>query len=190
MKSNEEAEPDTTRHRAKGRRNDGTVRVGILVELPGILRDLGADAAAIVAEAGFDLNVFDDPDNTISYAARGRLFTLCVARTGCLHIGLLIGQRGRMSLLGLVGFLARHSPDVETGLRNLVRYTHLQIRGGVTTLAVHGDLAVLSFDVVLPHIESNDQTGDGAMAMFFNVMRTLCGPEWRPVEVRFSHGRA
>ena len=168
---------------------DGVVRVGILVALPELLRSLGADPAAIVAEAGFDLNVFEDPDNTISYARRGRLFSLCVGRTGCKHIGLLLGQRGRMSWLGLVGFLAQHSPDVETALRNLVRYTHLQVRGGVATLAVHGELAVLSFDVVLPHLEANDQTGDGAMAMFFNIMRTLCGPDWQPTEVRFSHGK-
>ncbi len=174
---------------AEPRQEDGIARVGILVALPELLRSLGADPAAVAAEAGFDLNVFENPDNTISYAARGRLFSLCVARTGCKHIGLLLGQRGRMSWLGLVGFLARHSPDVETALRNLVRYTHLQVRGGVTTLAVHGDLAVLSFDVVLPHVEANDQTGDGAMAMFFNIMRTLCGPDWQPTEMRFSHGR-
>jgi AraC-like DNA-binding protein len=166
----------------------GVVRVGILVGLPELLRSLGADPAAMVADAGLDLNVFEDPDNMISFAARGRLFSLCVERTGCKHLGLVLGQQGRMSSLGLVGFLTRYSPDVETALRNLVRYTHLQVRGGVTTLAVHGELAVLSFDVVLPHLEANDQTGDGAMAMFHNILRTLCGPDWQPIEVRFSHG--
>lgn len=94
-----------------------------------------------------------------------------------------------MSWLGLLGFVTRHSPDVETALRNLVRYTHLHVRGAVTTLAVHGDLALLSFDVVLPHLEANDQTGDGSMAMFFNIMRALCGPDWQPIEVRFSHAQ-
>jgi AraC-like DNA-binding protein len=157
------------------------------VGLPAVLRSLGADPAAIVAEAGFDLAVFDDPDNVISYAARGRLFSRCVARTGCEHFGLLLGQQGRLSWLGLVGFLVQHSPDVETALRSLERYTHLHVRGGVTSFAVHGNLAMLSFDVALPHVQATDQTGDGAMAMFFNIMRTLCGPEWKPVEVRFAH---
>jgi AraC-like DNA-binding protein len=92
-----------------------------------------------------------------------------------------------MSWLGLVGFVARFSPDVETALTNLARYTHLHVRGGVTTLTEQGAVALLSFDVVLPHVEAIDQTGDGAMAMFFNIMRTICGPDWQPVEVRLSH---
>jgi AraC-like DNA-binding protein len=142
-----------------------------------------------VAEAGFDLDVFDDADNVISYAARGRLLKQCVARTGCAHLGLLLGQGGRLSWLGLVGFLVQHSPDVETALRNLERYTYLSVRGGVTGFAVHGNLAVLSFDVVLPHVEATDQVGDAAMAMFFNIMRTICGPQWKPVEVQFSQGK-
>ena len=176
------------RHRtATSPRNDGPVRVGILVGLPAVLRSLGADPAALVAEAGFDLGAFDDPNNVISCAARGRLFSRCVARTGCKHFGLLLGQGARLSWLGLVGFLVQHSPDVETALRSLVRYTHPDVCGGVASFAVHGNSAMVSFDVVLPHLEATDQTGDAAMAMLFNIMRTLCGPEWKPIEVRFSH---
>jgi AraC-like DNA-binding protein len=99
----------------------------------------------------------------------------------------LLGQEGRLSWLGLLGVLVQHSPDVETALHSLVRYTHLHVRGGVTSLSVHGDLAMLSYDAVLPHLEATDQLGDGAMAMLVNIMRTLCGPKWKPVEVRFSH---
>jgi AraC-like DNA-binding protein len=166
---------------------EGTVRVGIAVAIPTVLRSLGVDPAEVVAEAGFDLGVLADPDNWISYAARGRLLSRCVARTGCKHFGLLVGQQGRLSALGLVGFLVQHSPDVETALRSLVRFTHLHVRGAVSRLTVDGNLAILSFDVYLPHVEATDQVGDGAVAMFFNMMRTLCGPEWKPVEARFAH---
>lgn len=167
--------------------NDGTVRVGILVGLPALVTRLGADPAAIAAEAGFDLGAFDDPNNVISCTARGRLLSRCAARTGCKHFGLLLGEGGRLSWLGLVGFLVQHSPDVEAALCNLVRYTHPDVCGGVASFAVHGNSAMVSFDVVLPHQEATDQTGDAAMAMLFNIMRTLCGPEWKPIDVRFSH---
>jgi AraC-like DNA-binding protein len=176
------------RHRtARSSRSDGPVRVGILVGLPAVLRSLGADPADLVTEAGFDPDVFDDPNNVISCAARGRLFSQCVALTGCKHFGLLLGEGGRLSWLGLVGFLVQHSPDVEAALRSLVRYTHPDVCGGVASFAVHGNSAMVSFDVVLPHLEATDQTGDAAMAMLLNIMRTLCGPEWKPIEVRFSH---
>jgi AraC-like DNA-binding protein len=177
------ARQETTRHHHEG----ATVRVGITTAIPAVLRSLGADPAEVLAEAGVELKLFDDPDNLISIAARGRVFDRCVARTGCKHFGLLIGQTGRLSSLGLIGFLAQHSPDVGTALRSLVRYAHLHVRGAVVNLAVQGNLAFFSYDIHEQHVQAADQAGDGAMAMFFNVMRTLCGPGWRPTEVLFAH---
>jgi AraC-like DNA-binding protein len=166
---------------------DATVRVGVATAVPAVLRSLGADPAVVVAEAGFDLELFDDPDNLLSYAARGRLLKRCVASTGCKHFGLLLGQQGRLASLGLVGFLVQHSPDLGTALRSLVRYLHLHVRGAAPSLAVNGGAAVLSYDIHQPQVEATDQIGDGAVAVMFNIMRTLCGPGWKPTEVLFAH---
>jgi AraC-like DNA-binding protein len=164
-----------------------TVRIGVASAVPTVLRSLGADPAKVVAEAGFDLEVFEDPDNLISYAARGRLLSRCVARTGCKHFGLLLGQQGRLSSFGLVGFLVQHSPDVGTALGSLVRYLHLHVRGAVPSLTVHGKSAVLGYDIYEPQVEATDQIGDGAVAVMLNIMRTLCGPDWKPTEALFAH---
>lgn len=155
--------------------------------LPSVLRDLGADSATLLAEAGFDPALFDDPDNLVSFAARGRLLSHCVARTGCQHLGLLIGQQGGLQSLGLTGLLVKYSPDVGTALRSLERYLHLHVRGASTTLAVVGHTAMLSYDVHEPMIEATEQVGDGALALLFNIMRSLCGAEWKPTEVRIAH---
>lgn len=155
--------------------------------LPAVLRSLGADPAEVLAEAGFDLKLFDDPDNLVSYAARSHLIAHCVARTGCQHLGLLVGQQGGLHSLGLMGLLVKYSPDVGTALRSLVRNLHLHVRGAATTLAVDGDSAMLSYEIYHPRVEATDQIGDGAVAILFNIMRTLCGPEWKPIEVRFAH---
>ena len=155
--------------------------------LPAVLRSLGADPAQVVAEAGLDLALFNDPDNLISYAARGRLVSHCVARTGCQHFGLLLGQQGDLHSLGLVGLLVKYSPDVETALRSLVRYTFLHVRGAATSLAVDGDMVMLSYEVHQPLAEVTDQVGDGAVALLFNIMRSLCGADWKPAEVWFAH---
>ncbi len=113
----------------------------------------------------------------------------CVARTGCRHLGLLVGEQGGLHSLGLVGLLVKFSPDVETALRSLVRYLHLHVRGAVTTLAVEGELAELRYDIYQPRVEATDQVGDGAVALMTNIMRALCGPRWKPVELRFAHRR-
>ena len=154
-----------------------------------MLRSLGVDPGDVLIEVGLDLSLFDDPDNRISYAARGRLFSRCVQRTGCRHFGLLVGQRSGLHALGLVGILVKYSPDVGTALRSLVHYLHLHVRGGAADLAVNGGRAVLTYDIYQSHVAAADQVGDGAAAMMFNIMRTLCGPDWKPAEALFSHRR-
>jgi AraC-like DNA-binding protein len=166
-----------------------TLRIGGTLALPVVLRSLGADPAEVLAEAGFDVTLFDDPDNLVSYAARNRLIAHCVAKTGCRHLGLLVGQQGGLHALGLLGLLVKYSPDVEAALRSLVRYTHLHVRGAVTTLETDGDTAMLGHEIYQPGSEATDQVADGALATMFNVMRALCGPEWKPLEVRFAHDK-
>jgi hypothetical protein len=155
--------------------------------LPEVLRTLGSDPAAVLAEAGIDSTLFDDPENLIPLAGLGRLVQLCVVRTGCRHFGLLVGQQGGLHSLGLVGLLARLSPDVGTALRKLADCMHLHHGGTVTALAVDGDAATLSYDIDQRYDEGADQIGDGALATLFNILRTLCGPGWRPIEIRLAH---
>ena len=177
--------PETARRRPA----QAMVRMGATAALPAVLRNLGADPAELFGEAGFDPRLFDDPDARVSFAARSRMLAHCVARTGCRHLGLLVGEQGGLHSLGLVGLLVKYSPDVGTALRSLVRYLHLHVRGAVTTLTVDGDLALLRYDIYQPRVEATDQVGDGAVAVMFNIMRALCGPRWKPVEVRFAHRR-
>ena len=176
------------RQQATTRRSrEAAVRIGTVLAIPEVLRKLGADPAAVLAEAGVDLALFDDPGNLISYAARGRLISHCVAATGCRDFGLLLGQHNGLHSLGLVGLLVKYSPDVGTALRSLVRHFYLHGRGAALDFAVDGDFAALSFGTHQPYVEAADQVGDGAVATMFNVMRALCGPEWAPLEVRFVH---
>jgi AraC-like DNA-binding protein len=163
------------------------VRISGVAGLPAVLRSLGADPAEVLAGVGLELSLFDDPDNLIGLAARSRLIVHCMARTGCPHLGLLIGQQGQLRDLGLVGLLVKYAPDVGTALRSLVRHFHLHARGVTVSLAVKGDMATLAYDIHLPHTEATDQLGDGAAAMMLNVMRTLCGADWRPTEVLLAH---
>ena len=163
------------------------VRVGTVMAIPAVLASLGANPAEVLAEAGFDLTLFDDSDNLISFTARTHLANQCVARTGCRHFGLLVGQQISLDSLGLVGLLVKYSPDVGTALRSLVRYLHLHVHGATTSLETGDRNATLGYAIYEPHVEATDQIGAGAAAMLFNILRTLCGPDWNPVEIEFAH---
>ncbi len=173
---------------AKGWAQDGgSVRVGTLLPLADILVGLGVDPATLLAEADVDPKVFDDPDNRLSVTVHNHLVALAVARTGCPHIGLLVGQRDGLQSLGLAGLLVRYSPDVDTALRSFVRHLHAHVRGAKSALVVDGNVATLNWEIYQPEVEAVDQVGDGALALYCNILRELCGPDWTPIEVLFAH---
>jgi AraC-like DNA-binding protein len=180
---------DDGRSRTARREAEATVRVGGSAGVPEVLRSLGVEPAALLAEAGLDPALFDDPNNVVSYVRRGRLLRLCVERTGCRHFGLLVGARGGLHSLGLVGLLAKYAPDVKTALRGIERYMFLHVRGAGVTLAVEGGVALLTYDIHVARAEANDQVGDGAVATMLNLLRALCGPGFKPIEARFAHRR-
>lgn len=166
---------------------DATVRIGATVGLVPVLESLGADPARLLTEAGADMSLFDNRDNWVSYTARNHWVAHCVERTGCRHLGLLIGQRNDLHSLGLIGLLAKYSPDVESALRSLVRYFRLHVRGAVTTFGTEGRWAMFGYETSVPRAEANDQIVDAALASAFNILQGLCGPSWNATEVRFAH---
>jgi len=166
-----------------------TLHVGAFSHIPEVLRSLGADPAQVCAVAGFDVRLFDNPSNQVSYRAATHLFRVCQEQTGNPHFGLLHGQRCGLDILGFVGLLVKYSTDVRAALHTLVRHMHLNIRGAVTTISEDDKLAVFSYEIYAPGAEVTDQIGDASLATMFNVMSALCGPHWKPIEVRFAHRR-
>lgn len=164
-----------------------TVRIGATIGLPDVLRSLGEDPAEVLAEVGLGLELFDDPNNRVSYQDRGRLMAYCADRTGCRHFGLLVGQRAGLLSFGFVGLLAKYSPNLRSALNSLMRYIHLHVRGATVALAIDSDLAVFEYLIYQYRAQGNEQVGDGAVAVAFNIVSELCGKDWAPVEVRFAH---
>lgn len=165
----------------------GTVRIGTVMAIPKVLSELGYEPTAVLRELGFEPDMFDDPDHVIPYAMRSQLIHKCVLKTGCEHFGLLICQHIGLSALGMVGYLVQQSPDVATALRSLVHYAHLHVRGGLISFEEVGSEAFLGYSIYQPNVEAQVQIADGAVAVAYNVMRNLAGPNWRPTYVSFLH---
>ena len=166
---------------------DAMVRIGPAMGVPAALESLGLDPREVLAEGGFDIRLFDNPDNLLTFSARGRLVTHCAAKANCRNFGLLVGQHSGLRSLGLPGLLAQHSPDVRTALNNLVRYFHLHTRGSMLTLHENRGIATLSYHIRQFKSQGNDEIGVGAVAILFNILRELCGPNWLPREAWFMH---
>jgi AraC-like DNA-binding protein len=168
---------------------DASQLVGLFAEIPGLLRELGTDPAEVAASVGLDTDALDSLENRIPFVSIGRLLHDCAVKTGCQHFALLVGQRARLSHLGLPGQLARHSPTLGAAIRTFAVYQHLNSQGVATFLLEKDGVASVGPVVYQKGAEHVDQIHDANVAATLSVMRELCGAHWRPDRVLFSHSK-
>jgi len=154
---------------------EGQQRIGALVELPQVLRELGEDPATVISGAGLNPDLLRNPENSISFVELGRLLEACVAATRCEHFGLLVGQRSGISSLGLVGRLMQTAPTLKDAIFDLCTNQRRYVRGAVTYLVIQNEFAFWGYAVHYPGVQTIEQISDGAIAIGFNMMRELVG---------------
>jgi AraC-like DNA-binding protein len=89
----------------------------------------------------------------------------------------------------MIGLLARHAPDVGTALQWLCRYFHLHAEGVTIDVRADGGSAIFSYGIHEPGTPGVQQTSDGAVAGILNILRELCGPDFKAREAWFAHER-
>jgi AraC-like DNA-binding protein len=154
---------------------EGQQRIGALVELPAVLREMRADPATVIAGVGINPDLLRNPENSLSFVELGRLIEACVAATGCEHFGLLVGQRSATASLGLVGRLMQTAPTLKDAIMDLCTNQRRYVRGAVSYLVIQNDIAFWGYAVHHPGMPAIEQVSEGAIAIGFNVMRELVG---------------
>lgn len=162
---------------------DSTVRVGPLFNVPALLLKLGCDPDHVFERASFNIDELADTDHRISYLATSRLLAECVTATRCEHFGLLLGQMASPSYLGVAGFLVRSAATVGLALEALVKNLDLHDEGGVSTLETEASYTRLSFHVHQPGVSAIGQIYDLSAAVMYNIMRSLCGDDWKATQI-------
>ncbi len=153
----------------------GQQRVGALVEVPQLLRELGEDPERVIAGAGISSEILRDPENALSFTEVGKLFQACVTATGCQHFGLLVGQRAATGSLGLVGRLMQNAPTLKHAILDLCVNQRRYVRGSVVYLVIQADTAVWGYAVHQQGMLAVEQLSDGATAVKLNMLRELAG---------------
>jgi AraC-like DNA-binding protein len=170
---------------ALGLPGEGIVRMAVVRDLPRLMATEGLDPDAAIRTCGCDPALFDDPDNTITFRAVGRLLAEVAATTGCAYPGLALGRHSGLDVAGAVGRATRLAPTVGAALRMLILYLHLHDRGAVPYLCVDGEQARFGYTLWCSDVVGTDHIYDGALAIACNMIQELCGPDWHATEVRF-----
>lgn len=161
----------------------GNARIAAFVQVPSVLQEFGVDLRDVLNEVGVSADLFDDPDNLIPYPALGRLLSVSARVTNCDHIGLLVGQRSRLADMGLAGQAALCADTVGDGLQNLADFFSLHNSAAAVTVITSGGYTRLVYSIVEQGMIDTGPLQLGAMAVAFNILQDLCGPEWLPAVV-------
>jgi len=159
-------------------------RVGVLTELPQVLRELGHDPRDVLAaRAGIDPNLLRDPEGFMPFAEVGRVIEACLGATGCAHFGILVGRRGGTASLGFVGRLMRSAPTLGTALMDLCENQRRYVRGSVAYLLVQDGIAYLGYTLHVS-MTAAEQMCEGALAIGASLLRELA--DVAPVAVQIA----
>lgn len=157
--------------------------------LPPVLEQLGLAPGPILRASGFDPADFDDPERTTTFAVFDRLVGICLERTQCPHLGLLLGSRIDLHSFGLAGRLAGTAPTVGEALRDFTSFFVLHDDGATLSVAVKGGVATLSYVLHMTDLRHEAVAQDLAVAAMLNIMHQLCGPTWQPLAIRLPRRR-
>lgn len=163
-----------------------TLKVRNTGPLLATLRELGGDPEDVLSNAGIPPALFADPENLVPFGAVGRIVARCIAATGMDNFAFLVGMQSAAAGLGLTGLVSLNSPTVRDGIEVIKATLKTSDTGGEVFLAVRDRVASAGYSVVVPDIECADQIEDAGLAIFFNILRQLCGPSWLPLRVRLT----
>ena len=161
-----------------------------MLPVPGLLREFGVEPAGLLATVGLQEKQFDDPENRIIFDAMGHLLQACVVATQCPHFGLLIGQRFSPTWLGINFYLMRNAFTLREALQSFELHHHLHERGAVLYVAAQSAKEV-TFGYGVHHSGGFDSVPvyEAALAIGVAIFRSICGLDWQPVRVTFTHDR-
>ncbi|RXV66505.1 hypothetical protein C6W92_03300 [Roseovarius sp. A46] len=164
-----------------------TQRIGPLVELPGLLRDLEVDVDAVFEGSGINPGSLS-PDLRLSFPDLLDVLNRAARISGCPHIGLLLGLRfDLVRHHGLIGELMHSAPTLKQALVDCVTWQPGYSSGAIVYLNQLGDdydFGYGTYDVSSP---GTRVLYDTIVCIGIRMVQELTNRTAAPIEVHFSH---
>ncbi|HEY3949179.1 AraC family transcriptional regulator [Phenylobacterium sp.] len=159
-------------------------RSAVLTGFVETARGLGLDPHRLAAEAGVPREALSDTEMRVPSKAMSQLLELAAERSRTEDFGLRMAANRGMSTMGVIGLALRNQPTARRAMEMLVQYAWLQNELLRVRLEDEGEDTLLSFGMAG---WTDRQGGELIMGIGFRLLRDLCGPGWRPREIRFLH---
>lgn len=153
----------------------------------GVERELGIDLAPLFAEFGMDPKLRLSPRGYLAHATVVQLFEEAARRFDCENFAFYLGRHHPAMELGPVGQLMQLAPTLGAGLEYGVRYLHFYSEGPKHALVREENTATVRRWDAQPYEFSVVQMHVFGIVQLYNVIKALCGDQWRPLRICFAH---
>lgn len=164
-----------------------TVSVGLLAPLVAALKARRTDAAALLAQHGFDPDGVHGPSETISVDSYLRIIEAAAARTGDRFFGAEAGRRLRLTDINLVGALMASARTLGGALEDLALSFPLLKGGAEIRLVAERDRLLVVYDLANGLAIGGFQDPEFTLAAIVGVVGSLLQSSWHPSGVQFSY---
>jgi AraC-like DNA-binding protein len=168
-------------------RHRSHVRYATIGHYPGVARDVGLDAAAMLRAHGLEPAPQDQPEQRIPAGAVVALLEDTAARSGHDDIGLRMAERRTIATLGPLSLALREEPDVRGVLELLMRYEHLYNDVTRLSLTESGEAAVIRVGLQVPDNGAARQAIELAIGALLGILREFLGAAWQPDRIELPH---
>lgn len=155
----------------------GDITVSYARALMSTFEELGGDTDALAGQFGLPESKLNQPEGRISIPRYMRLGHTAIQLCGRPDIGLEMGRRVKIPLLGLTGFLAMTAKDVAAACQVMAHYERLSSTNcrGQSTFYMESGKGVSSFYSISPYNEFNLFVVDTVLASQYRIIEWLCG---------------
>ena len=144
--------------------------------------ELGGDPTKMLNELGLSPLILDDPELIIPLDAFFRLLDFAARSTRRRYFGYLLSKRLDLSVLGAIGLLMQNSKTVGDALEHFIGYYPIHFQDNQPELSIEGELAFFTSNTKYSE-KKTVQFNLLATGMFVNIMKSLCGENWKPIEI-------
>lgn len=155
------------------------------------VEELGGAPSEILAAANVDEGALAYPDRYLPLRSLVNSIEIAAQRLERRDFGLLLGARANVNLLGALTIAASNSPSGREGFEIIARYVHIHNPAITVEITPIANTAwdLVNVDAQCRSTENADQYVERSVSMVHAALRALCGPGYRPIEVRFRNQR-
>jgi len=152
-----------------------------------LTESLGRDPGTFLRKAGLSVRLLKDPETLIPSHALRELLEITASATGVEDFALRLAARRTFSNLGPISLVLKEEPSPMQALDTLCRYLKLLSAALITRIEESGQTVVIREDLLPSPGPATRQAMELTVAMMFRILRELIGPQWRPLQVCFTH---